>query len=127
MIKINNKGCSRKVFLTKNYAIKVPYLFMTGCGWGRWWQFLVGIQTNIQEQHLYKYYGKSGILCPVVFSISGFVLIMKRAEILPREDFLKFDYEKFIKIDHDIILSSIENKEDSFGLIDGKIVAVDYG
>jgi hypothetical protein len=49
---------------------------------------------------------------------------------MPREEFLKFDYEKFIQFIHPdgdaSHLTHIENKENSFGILDGKVVAIDY-
>ena len=55
---------------------------------------------------------------------------MKRADELSHKSFSDFDYEKFIQIKHsdgDIsYLSRIENKENSFGILDGNIVAIDY-
>ena len=129
-MKLIRTGCYRQVLLVGQYAIKFPYVFYKeGSGWGKWWKLLSGLQHNIQEACCYKFYGNSNKLCPVIFSFVGFILVMRKAIPLPREEFINFNYKKFINVDIDnenINLNWIENKENSFGIIDGKIVAIDY-
>ena len=64
--------------------------------------------------------------CPVVFSLpGGFLAVMKKAQILTWEEFCAFDYESF-RERHSYEIPA-ENKADSFGWLNGEIVAVDYG
>lgn len=64
-------------------------------------------------------------LCPVVFNLGGgFLIVMKRARILTWEEFCDFDYKTFRMTKAAV---PVEQKADSFGWLDGEIVAVDYG
>ena len=112
-------GTTRVVFLTKRYAIKFPALV-------EWRLFLLGLLGNIHERKwsiLQRYCDK---LCPVVYANRyGLVLIMLRAKPLSREQYFDIDFNDFQKGDGFIL--PIENKQDSFGYLNGRIVAVDYG
>jgi hypothetical protein len=71
-------------------------------------------------------------LCPVVYACrGGWFLIMRRAEPLTHEQFSALDYAEWIKGGKDLPkgewLIPVENKLDSFGLLDDRLVAVDYG
>ena len=119
---LNRNGCTRVVLLTKNYAFKFPNFF------NGWSLFLQGLLANMQEagwsRLLYKKENSMG-LCPVVFNLGGgFLIVMKKLETLTLEEWQDFDYEKF-KMQRAAI--PVENKPDSFGWLDGEIVAVDYG
>ena len=103
-------GVTRIVLLVNKFAIKLPS-FRNG-----WRCFLQGILANEQER-----VWSAGLiddrLCPVIISSRfGFWLAMRRAdeitELPPRENFngLPLDY-----------------KLSNFGLLDGRIVLVDYG
>jgi hypothetical protein len=65
-------------------------------------------------------------LCPVIFSLpGGFLNVMKRAEPMTSE---QFDEEALKKwVDRDGHTIPVEIKVDSFGYIDGELVAIDYG
>jgi hypothetical protein len=66
-------------------------------------------------------------LCPVLWSLpGGWLVVMQRAEPLTREEFMTFDIDGF-REKPDYRIPGVENKMDSFGWIDGRIVAVDYG
>ena len=116
------KGATRWVFLVGPWAIKVPYV-----KYGRYENtgfrsFLYGLLANDQEARFSKLSPK---LCPVVFHHPfGLLLVMKRTKPLPVE-LTEEEYQAFIN-EADAVLP-VENKPDSFGLLDGKIVAVDYG
>lgn len=110
-------GISRTVFLVGRYAIKVP------CGRYGWSKWLRGLLANLQERQ----FGRAGYagLCPVLFADPiGLVVVMPRAEILTGALF-DAEYERFINRD-DYVLP-VENKPDSFGFLNGELVAVDYG
>lgn len=90
--------------------------------------FLHGLLANLQEagwsRMLWKKEDSMG-LCPVVFAVKGgFLIVMKRAKILSWEEFCEFDYENF-KMQKAAV--PVEQKADSFGWLNGEIVAVDYG
>lgn len=129
-------GVTREVLLVGRYAIKVPKL--TG-GWGF---FLRGLLANMQERRCGT--ARWPELCPVVFSLpGGWILVMRRAEPLAEERWKQFrceligdeavavDYRRgFLKPWNDAsaeYLVPVDLKRDSFGLLDGFIVAVDYG
>lgn len=122
---IIRKGTTRWVYLIGNYAIKFPSLYS-------WVSFLQGLLGNICEHNRYKWSCKNLVypqekLCPVLFKFPlGLFIIMKRAEILNESDFIKFDYNDFVKV-NEFYSIPIEGKQDSFGWLNGKIVAVDYG
>lgn len=71
-------------------------------------------------------------LCPVVFALpGGWLTVMRRAEPLTREQFENLDFAEWIKGGTDLPKGEwvipVENKLDSFGVLAGRIVAVDYG
>ena len=110
-------GTHRTVYLIGKYAIKRPVFV-------EWRLFLHGLLANIQEAQ----FSKTGWpeLCPVVFACwGGWFLVMRRAEPFDVESFLKFDYEAFVECDDYRVPA--EDKMDSFGLLNGQVVAVDYG
>lgn len=112
---ILKKGATRFVFVFSKWVIKVPYLTQFD-------NFLLGLLANRQEK---LWNGVSKKLCPVIFSFPlGFFLVMKRCELLsewPHNDF----YENFIN--EPGLLLPVEEKLDSFGILNGQIVAIDYG
>lgn len=111
-------GVTREVILTRRYAIKVPRLSFG------WRNFLHGLLGNMQEAA----FSAAGWpeLCPVEFSIpGGWLLVMRRAEPLSDADWERFDAMSFRETEDYIV--PVEAKQDSFGWLDGRIVAVDYG
>lgn len=65
-------------------------------------------------------------LCPVLFADPlGFVVVMRRAKPLSEEEWAGFDYAGFV--DGGEYGVPAENKRSSFGWLNGRIVAVDYG
>lgn len=110
-------GTSRIVLLIGNYAVKVPSFV-------EWRLFLLGLLANMQERRFSEHGWEE--LCPVLWSIyGGFMIVMRRAEPLTREQFDSFDAEAWLERDDYVVPA--EPKMDSFGWLDGKIVAIDYG
>ena len=110
-------GSTRIVILVWKWAIKVPSFV-------EWRLFLLGLLANMQESK----FSKTGWaeLCPVVFSLyGGFLIVMLRADPLSRDQFNEIDFDKWV--DRGDYRIPVENKLDSFGFLENKLVAVDYG
>lgn len=102
------RGITREVFLVGNHAVKIP-------SFRSWKLFLYGLLCNMQET---TFSGYSDKLCPVIFSFpGGFVNIMPRCQPIEDSQLMFSDAEGL----------AIEQKMCSFGYLDGKVVAVDYG
>ena len=113
---IIKKGSSRIVILIGNYAFKFPYIFL-------WQNFLFGLIANINEVRFNRL--KDSRLAPVVFWIPfGLFLVMKRAN--PLINFDKKLLTDFCLEKNGLVLP-VELKKDSFGYINNKLVAIDYG
>jgi len=109
------KGSSRMVIIGKKYAYKIPYV-------GKWKNFLWGLLANMQEVEFNSM--KHPKLARIHFYIPlGFLVVMKKAE--PLKKFNKKEMEEFISLDDWSL--PVELKKDSFGYIDGNLVAIDYG
>lgn len=109
------KSSTRWVIITSRYAFKFPSLLTWRC-------FLRGLLANMQEVQLS---GKDPILCPVVFSLpGGFLVVMPRA--LPLQNDFDFTglYQSLVREGYEL---PVERKADSFGILNGAVVAVDYG
>lgn len=92
--------------------------------------FLRGLLGNMQEKAFDIL--KSERLCPIVFACpGGFLLIMRRASPLTDEQFAALNYAEFIKDGRDLPAMEwvlpVEQKQSSFGIFEGRIVAIDYG
>ena len=112
------QGATRNVLLTKRTAIKIPRFV-------EWRLFLHGLLANMQEAAFWRFQ-HSTKLCPVLWSMpGGFLLVMAHATELSRDDFAAFDFEGFV--DAEGWLVPVEDKLDSFGWYQGRIVAIDYG
>jgi hypothetical protein len=110
-------GATRFVFLIGPWAVKVPRL---SC----WRLFLHGLLANLQE----RAFSRTGWfeICPVLWALpGGFLLVMRRAEPLTDAQWARFDYGDFVNDPEGHVPA--ECKQSSFGLLDGRIVAVDYG
>jgi hypothetical protein len=113
VIQLNLTGRNRWVILIGRYAVKVPSL-------RSWQDFLFGILNNIREARDGKLPGR----CPVVLKLPlGLAIVMRRAVPLDEQEFAAFKAYEFCRL-HGI---SAEQKPDSFGRLNGQIVALDYG
>ena len=113
------KSSTRWVFVAKKFVYKIPSLYSFK-------HFLLGLLANMQEVEFSKCKDFKKVLCPVKFYLSlGVLVVMPKVRILkPNEvskDFLKdFCLNANLK-------DLVEFKHDSFGYLDNKLVAVDYG
>lgn len=120
-MKLNTRGVTRFVILTRRYAIKVPRFWWHHTF--RWQMFLFGLLGNMQEREFAR--TKWPELCPVVFSLpGGWLVVMRRAQPL-HDDLTDAQYDAIVnRPDYHV---PAEHKVDSFGILDGRIVAIDYG
>jgi len=114
-------GVTRIVFVFKSFVVKIPRP-------GIWSHFLKGLIGNIHEAQTWKWNsgkyesGKSYLLCPVVWAAwGGWILIMKRAEILTEDQFSKENIEPHM------IWFDGDDKSNNYGYYKGRLVKVDYG
>lgn len=115
----NRFGVTREVALNGNVAIKLPKLTYG------WKMFLCGLLANMQEREFSTLQWPE--LCPVIFAIpGGWLIVMRRARELTDAEWAAFDAESFCKRPDGTLIPA-EFKSDSFGKLDGKFVAVDYG
>lgn len=114
------KGATRTVLLIGRVAIKLP-TFLT------WKLFLYGLLGNMQETLWWNGLPDSReMMCPVLFSIpGGFLTVMRRAEPVSLEEWFANDHAWFYRAKG--LSIPVEDKLDSWGRVDGRIVAVDYG
>ncbi len=123
-------GITRDVILWRRYAIKLPVLTRG------WRLFLHGLTSNMQEVTWYcgdrppstrlRYPDWHQRLCPIVYHWrGGFLVVMLRARPLTMDEWAAFSPARFCENEDGTI--PVETKKDSFGILDGRIVAVDYG
>lgn len=114
-----SSGCTREVFLVGRWAIKVPQFRYD------WRHFLQGLLANMQERYWWKNFPKPE-LCPVLWGLpGGWCIVMRRATPMTREQFDEIDLVAWCERGDWKVPA--EPKMDSFGWIDGRLVAVDYG
>lgn len=115
----DRRGVSREVILFGRWAVKLPKLTYG------WQLFLCGLLANMQERSLATLGWPE--LCPVAFSLpGGWLVVMRRASPLDDATWATFDAAGFCTRPDGTMLA-VEHKQDSFGLLDGRVVAVDYG
>ena len=116
-MQINREGCTRIVILTKRFAVKIPNIFS-------WRLMLYGLLANHQERTFSRLGWPE--VCPIRFSLPFAVcVVMEKAQPMTFEQWQSFDYESFcIKESYKV---PVELKRDSFGWLNGRVVAVDYG
>lgn len=132
------EGTTRIVFILKRIVIKVPNFRY------QWDHGLKGLIANIQERRTWRWNsgryekGTSHLLCPVLWtSWGGWLLIMRRADVDSHIDDV-FEMAPYGNIDHadDVYIRYKEHidagfggddKADSYGYLDGRLVKVDYG
>lgn len=123
-------GRTRMVILTKRYAVKIPQM-------KKFKNFLLGLLSNMQEVAISK--SNDERLCPVKFYLPfGLLLIMPKCDMISVEFYDNMDKSKFWPNESEdyhpknmceraILNAPVENKPDSFGRYNNKIVAIDYG
>lgn len=114
------RGSSRiAIILWGIYVLKIP-------NFSSYIQFLYGMISNLQE----KNFSSCGWtqLCPIIIAgKSGLWAIMPYARPLTDDEWQTFNYDAFMAQDEYLVLIPVEKKRDSFGVLYGKVVAVDYG
>lgn len=118
LAELRRDGISRAVLLVGPWAIKIP---KSRYGWPN---FLRGLLANLQEAR----FSRAGWpeLCPVVFALwGGWLIVQRRARHFTEEEWDRFDAEAFC--DRGDYVVPAEAKSSSFGWLDGRAVAVDYG
>lgn len=111
------QGVTRHVLLVGSVAIKVPRV-------SEWRLFLLGLLANMQEAIFSK--TRWPELCPVLWHVpGGWLVVMRRARVLTDDEFAALDLESWV--DRGDYVIPAEVKPDSFGYLDGQLVAVDYG
>lgn len=110
-------GSSRMVLLIGQLAIKIPRI---NNGFD---MFMRGIIGNFHEERVWKHHIQFHWklqFAPVLFGFFGLITVMKRAKPfnghIP-ENWHKVHYSGW----------AVEYKNASFGILDNKIVAIDYG
>lgn len=111
MIRIDRTGRNRLVIVTRRWAVKLPSL-------RTWREFLFGLLNNLNEA---EWANESAAYCPVVWAAPlGLAIVMPRAEVL---DVCAYA----IAAPYLPELAGVEHKASSWGVLDGRFVAVDYG
>lgn len=115
-MKLINTGVTRHVFLIGNYAVKIPRL-----NYG-YRLFLLGLLANHQEHQFSSMKGE--LICPVIFYLPfGFLSIMPRCRLITEKEYSQLDLTLYDNIPCEKSIG----KYDSYGWLNNKIVALDYG
>ena len=127
MLHLVTTGSNRVVLLTRRFAFKVPSP-------RRWWFFVWGLIDNMHERRacgLGPWGHRQDGVAPIVFSLPGGLLnVARRARPLTADEWAAFDVDAHCErrfADGTPYRISAEPKPDSFGVLDGRVVAVDYG
>ncbi len=122
-MRIDRTGCSRIVILTKRLAWKVPAFYDSSNHWS-WRTFCQGMLANMQEVA----FSKAGWpeLCPIRFHIPlGLLVVMPKVQLLTDDEFCEMDFKAFTEKEDYYV--PVEEKTNSFGWLNGQVVAIDYG
>lgn len=115
-------GATRTVFVFSKYVVKIPRITNHSSFFVGLYQ---GLICNLQERYWSRF--KYPQLCPVVFSdIFGLFVVMPRCEKVS-SNLEETEFEEFIKIPDGLGTLPAENVAENFGLLNGKLVIVDYG
>jgi len=117
---INNNGDTRLVFVFDKYVVKVPRMFSKPNNkfYGKVISFLNGWTAN-RNEYIWHKSNLYGYLCPIKYSfLFSLIIIMPKAEPLSEYIYKNIRKRKF---------GGYEHKQDSYGLLNNKIVIVDYG
>jgi hypothetical protein len=125
-------GTTRKVLLIGKYAFKFP-------NWDEYRLFLHGLLANQQEALWWREMRDPPevrtMMCPVLFyAWGGWLVVMPRCKPLSRKEFLRLAKYRAnnnlftgFETEFNRVGIPVECKACSFGRLDGRIVAVDYG
>ena len=110
-LRLVTHGRNRCVLLTSRYAIKLP-------AFHSWQSFLFGLLNNMNER---DWQAEHSAYCPIIWAAPlGLALIMPRVAEL--------DDQAFDAAAHEIPHApGAERKASSWGYLDGRLVAIDYG
>lgn len=113
------RGSARLVFLIGQYAFKFPEIHS-------YERFLYGLLANSNESHFSKLLADTGKVNPVVLKLPfGLCNIYRRADPIGHDVFWDLKYAEWIKVPS-ITTIPVEHKYNSFGIVDGEVVAIDY-
>lgn len=119
-------GISRTVILTRRHAIKVPSWRGGSAGGarGRLQSLAWGLLANQSEYQWHNFDGWAGQVTPVLRSwLWGIVQVYPRCDPLPVDDHgMYVGAEPLPQLNPD----PGDHKVDNFGLLDGRVVRVDY-
>lgn len=111
-------GSTRIAIALFRWVVKFPALT-------EWRLFKLGIQANLREVGMAKKGSPS--LCPVYAPIPiGLAILMPRTRPLTRTEWDSFNFDVWIR-ESGLSDNHVEHKLDSFGWLNERIVAVDYG
>lgn len=109
--RVSQEGCSRFVVVTPVGAFKFPRI-----RYG-WKMFLIGLLCNITEMQTWRGTRSEG-LCPVTDAVpGGWLIVMRPAAPVPPE---RSDEVPARGVGYD-------DKLENYGVIDGRVVRIDYG
>ena len=110
------RGMTRTVFLTKNYAIKVPR--RKDCKGHKAWTFIRGWSANMSEAD-WSGYGKTEV-CPVVKSYLWNLINVYPRAVVATEAEAEENYPKMS------FKTPSDTKATNFGWLNGNFVWLDY-
>ncbi len=120
LVEVRTCGSNRLVLLTRRHAFKIPNI---RC----WWHAVWGLIDNMQEARVNgrgRWATRATGVAPLVFALPGGLLgVMRRARPLTDTEWTAFDPIAHCR-EHGL---SAEPKRDSYGVLDDRIVAIDYG
>lgn len=112
-MRLVTEGRNRFVLLTRRHAIKVPSL---RC----WRDFLFGMLNNMNEATWHR---EHAAYCPVVWAAPlGLAIVMPRVQPLAPDVFAQLLRRRLLPP-----VRGVERKASSWGMLDGQLVATDYG
>lgn len=119
-MQVVRNGITRTVILTRHHAIKFPTLRY---GWDK---FLRGLLSNMSEAR-FSCLSEQFRLCPVIWSArGGFMNVMPRCEPLGDAQWERIAIDP-AREPWEWNGFQCDFKYDNFGVLDGRIVLLDYG
>lgn len=125
-------GVSRRVFLIGSYAFKFPRFYRTSAN-----SRLTILYRSLLLQMKGKEFWRGSlsysscfreVLCPITFSFFGFLIVMRRASILPQMTDLDLEGLILREWGEGLFESAkpiLDMNSNSFGYLNGKLVCVD--